>query len=96
MLSLWEADAGLDILFGDVEKLTKLCRFRDCNHLSEPGCAVREALDTGKLDVKRWESWLKLQKELAHIEVRKEGKLRLQEKQWGKQIAKYQRQLRKF
>jgi ribosome biogenesis GTPase len=96
MLSLWEADAGLDILFGDVEKLTKLCRFRDCNHVSEPGCAVREALDTGKLDEKRWESWLKLQKELAHIEARKEGKLRLQEKQWGKQIAKYQKQLRKF
>ncbi|NSW91881.1 MAG: ribosome small subunit-dependent GTPase A [Firmicutes bacterium] len=94
-LSLWEADSGMEVMFGDVEELTKLCRFHDCQHRSEPGCAVREALDTGKLEMKRWESWLKLQKELAHLEAKKEGKLRLQEKQWGKQIAKFQKQLGK-
>lgn len=94
-LSLWEADAGMEVMFGDVEELTKLCRFHDCKHQNEPGCAVREALDTGKLEMKRWESWLKLQKELAHLEAKKEGKLRLQEKQWGKQIAKFQKQLGK-
>lgn len=90
-LSLWEADAGMEVMFGDVEELTKLCRFHDCKHRNEPGCAVREALDTGKLEMKRWESWLKLQKEMAHLEAKKEGKLRLQEKQWGKQIAKFQK-----
>jgi ribosome biogenesis GTPase len=94
-LSLWEADSGIEVMFGDVEELTKLCRFRDCKHQNEPGCAIREALDTGKLEMKRWESWLKLQKELAHLEVKKEGKLRLQEKQWGKQIAKFQKELYK-
>jgi len=94
-LSLWEADAGMEHMFGDVEELTKLCRFHDCKHRSEPGCAVREALDSGKLELKRWENWLKLQKELVHLEAKKEGKLRLQEKQWGKQIAKFQKQLGK-
>ncbi len=94
-LSLWEADAGMEIMFGDVEELTKLCRFHDCKHRDEPGCAVREAIDTGKLEMKRWESWLKLQKELVHLEAKKEGKLRLQEKQWGKQIAKFQKEFYK-
>jgi len=94
-LSLWEADAGMEVMFGDVEELTKQCRFHDCNHRNEPGCAVREALDTGKLEMKRWESWLKLQKELVHLEAKKEGKLRLQEKQWGKQIAKFQKEFYK-
>lgn len=94
-LSLWEADTGIEVMFGDVEELTKLCRFHNCKHQNEPGCAVREAISTGKLEMKRWESWLKLQKELAHLEAKKEGKLRLQEKQWGKQIAKFQKEFYK-
>lgn len=94
-LSLWEADAGMEIMFGDVEELLTLCRFHDCGHGNEPGCAVREALEGGKLEMKRWESWKKLQKELAHLEAKKEGKLRMTEKQWGKQIAKLQKELYK-
>ena len=94
-LSLWEADTGMEVMFGDVEELTRLCRFSDCKHESEPGCAVREALETGKLEIKRWESWLKLQKELAHLEAKKEGKMREAERQWGKQIAKLKKQLGK-
>lgn len=94
-LSLWEADTGMEVMFGDVEELTKLCRFHDCKHLTEPDCAVREAIDNGKLEMKRWESWLKLQKEFAHLEAKKEGKLRLQEKNFGKQIAKFKKELYK-
>ncbi|MCX8130571.1 MAG: ribosome small subunit-dependent GTPase A [Clostridia bacterium] len=94
-LLLWEADTGMEVMFGDVEELTKKCRFYDCKHQSEPGCAVRKALDTGELELKKWESWLKLQKELAHLEAKKEGKVRLQEKQWGKQIAKFQKEFYK-
>lgn len=94
-LSLWDSDAGMEVMFGDVEELIKLCRFHDCKHRNEPGCAVREAIDTGKLEMKRWESWLKLQKELVHLEAKKEGKLRFQEKQWGKQIAKFQKEFYK-
>lgn len=94
-LSLWEADSGMEVLFGDVEELTSMCRFHDCKHQNEPGCAVREALDTGKLEMKRWESWLKLQKELAHLEAKKEGRLRAHEKYFGKQIAKFQKEFYK-
>lgn len=95
-LSLWEADEGMEVMFGDVEELVKLCRFHDCRHQNEPGCAVREALATGKLEMRRWESWLKLQKELAFLEAKKEGKQRQQEKQWGRQIAKFQKQAGKY
>lgn len=94
-LSIWDADAGMEIMFGDVEKLTNLCRFHDCKHQNEPGCAVRAALAAGELEIKRWESWLKLQKEQAHFEAKKEGTLRIQEKKWGREVAKYQKQLKK-
>lgn len=94
-LSLWEADQGMDLMFGDIEELVRSCRFYDCKHQSEPGCAIKKALDTGTLDHKRWGSWLKLQKELTHLEVRMEGKQRLVEKQFGKQIAKYQKEIYK-
>ncbi len=94
-LSLWDSDTGMDIMFGDIEELVLNCRFHDCKHRDEPGCAVREALETGKLEKKRWESWLKLQKEIAFMESKKDGKLRLQEKQWGRQLSKHQKNFAK-
>lgn len=95
-LSLWEADTGMEVMFGDVEELTELCRFNDCKHENEPGCAVREALNAGRLESKRWEAWMKLQKELRYLELKKEGKLRLEQKQWGREIAKIQKKNIKF
>ncbi|MGI6122563.1 MAG: ribosome small subunit-dependent GTPase A [Acetivibrionales bacterium] len=94
-LSLWEADTGMEMMFGDIEELINLCRFHDCTHQSEPGCAVIKALESGELEQKRWNSWQKLQKELNHLEAKKEGKQRQIEKQWGKQIAKLQKELYK-
>lgn len=92
-LSLWEADSGMEVMFGDVEELIKLCRFNDCKHQNEPGCAVREALMTGRLEDKRWEAWVKLQKEMKFLEAKKEGKQRIMEKQWGRQISKFQKEM---
>jgi len=94
-LSLWEADTGMEVMFGDVEELAASCRFHDCSHGNEPGCAVREALEAGKLENKRWEAWLKLQKELIYLEAKKAGKLKMQEKQWGRQFAKLQKEIYK-
>lgn len=94
-LQLWEADAGMAEVFGDIDELTALCRFADCNHGYEPGCAVREALDTGVLGQERWDSWQKLQRELAFIEAKKTGQARLYEKRWSKQIAKVSKQIKK-
>jgi ribosome biogenesis GTPase / thiamine phosphate phosphatase len=69
-LQLWAADDGLDEVFEDVTALFAGCRFSDCAHDAEPDCAVRAALDDGTLPAERWESYLKLQAELAHLERR--------------------------
>jgi ribosome biogenesis GTPase len=67
-LQLWEADDGLEEAFEDVTALFAECRFSDCAHDSEPGCAVQEALAAGRLERDRWDSYLKLQRELEHLE----------------------------
>ena len=65
-LGLLDAEDGLSTTFEDVEALAEACRFNDCSHQNEPGCAVREALQTGALDPGRWKSFVKLQKELNY------------------------------
>jgi ribosome biogenesis GTPase len=77
-LALWDAEAGVAAAFAEttaeVDLLAQGCRFRDCAHDKEPGCAVRAALADGSLDAERWASFQKLQRELAHV-VRKEDPL---------------------
>jgi ribosome biogenesis GTPase / thiamine phosphate phosphatase len=73
-LQLWDAD--LEQAFGDVEEIALRCRFSDCNHDREPGCAIREALLDGSLSRERWESYSKLQRELEAIEARRNHLLR--------------------
>jgi len=65
-LGLWEADAGVAATFADIETLARRCRFGDCAHAAEPGCAVQAALAGGSLDRARWRSWDKLRREVAH------------------------------
>jgi ribosome biogenesis GTPase len=64
-LQLWEADQGLNTTFADVEEIAADCRFRDCSHGDEPGCAVRAALAQGRLEPDRYASFRKLAAELA-------------------------------
>jgi ribosome biogenesis GTPase len=64
-VGLIDADEGLSMVFDDIERLAQNCRFRDCAHSSEPGCAVRGALDGGLLDLGRWAHFQKLSQELA-------------------------------
>jgi len=68
-LGLWDADAGVSDAFADVEALFARCRFSDCRHDTEPGCAVKAALADGTLDVARWEAYLRLKVELAGGEI---------------------------
>ncbi|MBQ4199369.1 MAG: ribosome small subunit-dependent GTPase A [Kiritimatiellae bacterium] len=68
-LGLWEADAGLADAFADVEALARRCRFSDCRHVTEPGCAVKAALADGTLDAARWEAYSRLKVESAGGEV---------------------------
>jgi ribosome biogenesis GTPase len=73
-LQLWDAD--LEQAFGDVEEIARRCRFADCAHNTEPGCAIREALADGSLSYERWQSYVKLQRELDALEVRRNHLLR--------------------
>jgi ribosome biogenesis GTPase len=73
-LQLWDAD--LEQTFGDVEEIARRCRFADCAHDREPGCAVRESLADGSLARERWDSYVKLQRELEAIEARRNHLLR--------------------
>jgi ribosome biogenesis GTPase len=73
-LGLLDAGDGLSTTFEDIEALAEQCRFHDCGHTNEPGCAVREALEGGVIDAGRWKSFQKLQRELAHQE-RKEDRV---------------------
>jgi ribosome biogenesis GTPase len=94
-LQLWAADEGLEEAFEDVTELFAGCRFSDCAHDTEPDCAVRAALDAGRLAPERWESYVKLQAELAHLE-RKLDKRAASEarKQWKAMGAEYRETLR--
>jgi ribosome biogenesis GTPase / thiamine phosphate phosphatase len=64
-VGLQEDLGGLDLVFADIDELAAQCRYRDCGHGREPGCAVREALATGELSTRRLDSWLRLHRELA-------------------------------
>jgi ribosome biogenesis GTPase / thiamine phosphate phosphatase len=83
-LQLWETDDGLDQAFVDVSELVAQCRFSDCQHRTEPGCAIKAALADGSLSAERWESYQKLQRELARLESKMDPKLRSeQRKRWA-------------
>lgn len=95
-LQLWETDGGLDKAFADVAELVTECRFSDCAHDTEPGCAVRAALADGSLPADRWESYLKLQRELAHLERKLDPRLRSEERKRWAAISKAHKQRRKL
>ena len=64
-LQLWDAEEGWEEAFSDIRTLAGQCRFHDCSHEAEPGCAVRHALEEGVLDASRYGSYKKTEKELA-------------------------------
>ncbi|MDX6454188.1 MAG: ribosome biosis GTPase / thiamine phosphate phosphatase, partial [Gaiellaceae bacterium] len=78
-LQLWDS-GGIDETFSDIDELAAACRFNDCTHASEPGCAVMAALASGELPRERYESWRKLQRELRAIAIRHDARLRRDEK----------------
>ncbi|HJR46003.1 MAG TPA: ribosome small subunit-dependent GTPase A [Actinomycetota bacterium] len=78
-LQLWEASDGLSGSFQDIAELAAGCRFRDCTHGREPGCAVRAAVEAGTLPVERLASYNKLQRELMYLERKRDQRLASQE-----------------
>jgi len=79
-LQLWDVGpTALEATFADVEELAADCRFADCSHVHEPGCAVLAAVETGDLPHERLHSWRKLQRELHSIAIRHDAVLRKEE-----------------
>ena len=75
-LQLWADEQALPAAFADVDAVATECRFRDCRHESEPGCAVLAALAEGRLPGERFASFVKLQKEVRHLALRQDARAR--------------------
>jgi ribosome biogenesis GTPase len=87
-LQLWSAAEGLQETFADIEELAQQCRFRDCQHTTEPSCAVQEAIAQGLLDPARLFSYQKLQRELDYANRKQDQTAQLAEKEKWKKIHK--------
>ena len=94
-LGLFADEDAVDAVFGDIQELAEACRFSDCAHVSEPGCAVLQACADGRLPTARYESWRRLQREVASAQLRADPRqLRRHHRQMSqmhKEIGKYKR-----
>jgi ribosome biogenesis GTPase len=94
-LGLPVADAGLAATFADVEEAASRCRFRDCSHTGEPGCAVMAAVEDGEIPVRRLESWRKLQREAEWMAARSDARLRAERARvWRQRTKEHRRRTR--
>lgn len=91
----WKSEKDTGSAFADIESFAERCRFKDCSHESEPGCAVKEALRNGDLDSGRYNNYLQMKKEARYLETRVEKRAELAEKKKWKEIAKLQKQFKK-
>jgi ribosome biogenesis GTPase / thiamine phosphate phosphatase len=95
-IQLWADDESLARAFDDVETLAAGCRFADCSHTGEPGCAVRKGIANGEMDAGRLESYRKQRKELRHLALKQDVRARRQaEKAFGKMAAAVMKDVRK-
>ncbi len=90
-LQLWESDAGLSQAFDDLEVLAQECRFRDCRHHGESGCAVAQAIAQGALPRERLENYQKMEAELRFLETKTDLRARQAERERVKQLCKAQK-----
>ena len=87
-VALWDTAEGMGEAFADIESLAGECRFRDCRHETEPSCAVVTALETGTLDPERYRSYLKLKRELAFLDRRRDQQAQANAKKRWKTITR--------
>ena len=87
-VGLWDAGTGVGQVFAEIEELAEGCRFHDCAHESEPGCAVLDAVETGDLPQRRLESYRKLLRENQYIVAKTDARLRAEiRKDWKRKGA---------
>jgi ribosome biogenesis GTPase len=98
-MQLWDADHGVAQAFADIDSLAGRCRFGDCHHEGEPGCAVQAALEAGTLDAARVENRRKLLREQEFLRRKMDPEARQEEKERIKKVHREQRKMygkRKF
>lgn len=91
-LQLWDAAEGIAQAFGEIEEVAAKCKFRDCKHEAEPGCAVRAAVEAGDLDAERLESFHKLAREEKHVAAKLDDAVRAAQTKELKKVMKSQNQ----
>ena len=89
-LGMWDVSEGLSDAFADVQAHIGRCRFSDCKHEKEPGCAIKAAIASGELDISRWESYRKLQEEAVD-----KADMLQRKREWSKGVAKFTKQRNK-
>jgi ribosome biogenesis GTPase len=95
-LQMWVDQDTLENTFSDIKGISAKCRFDNCQHTNEPGCAVREALEKDELDSKRFQNYIKLKKEIRYLATRKEKvKSRNEKIITEKNISKLSKQIKK-
>lgn len=87
-LQLWDGGEGVAETFDDLEELSLQCKFTDCLHADEPGCAIRAAINKGEIDETRLKSYLKLMREVKYIESKQNVKTAIENKKHWKQVHK--------
>jgi ribosome biogenesis GTPase len=90
-VALYGSDEGLSRAFSEVEQLASACRFADCRHVGEPGCAIVASIEAGDLTRARVDSWRKLQRELAYQARRTDARLQAEERAKWKRVHKEMR-----
>ena len=99
-LALWSDTEGLGSAFPEIEELAAACRFTDCTHTGEPGCAVLQAVTAGEIERGRYENYLKMQKELEYLSSRRDEKSRREyyaaRKSRGKELSRHVKDLKKL
>ena len=90
-VALWDSAGGVGETFEDIQTLAYRCRFTDCRHETEPGCAVLKAVEVGSLDAARFRSYVKLRRELAYLETRQDYQTKLAEKRRWRAITRSMR-----
>ena len=92
-LQLWDAEEGISQTFADIDSLAGRCRFGNCRHNGEPGCAVQAAIDAGALDIARLENWRKLEREMEFMHRKVNPEARHNQKKRIKQAMRGMRQM---
>lgn len=94
-VGITDSEKGLEVTFDDIINISANCKFADCKHINEAGCAVIEAVENGIIDKNSYENYLKMEKEKQHFEMNLIEK-RKKDKQFGKMVKQFKKDIKKI